>query len=142
MTNTRIWFGVIAIAYVLLLLEMIPECQIVNALDNDKGIHNKLFVIKGRVIELNNIDLGETPAHGSTTLIFQKNGCRNCLIATKPDVNGNYEIRVGDGKYRIIVTSPSPPENDLLAPNQERFVDTKKATSRVVNFDVKLKLPN
>lgn len=132
----------VAIAVLVLFSQVkITECEIVSAFSDDKGIHNQLFVIKGKVIELNNLDLGETPAHGSTTLIFQKDGCKSCLISTRPDIDGNYEIRVGGGKYRLIVTSPSPPENDLLAPNQERYVDTKKAVSQVVNFDVKLRLP-
>ena len=122
--------------------ERVTECLSASNVEADRGTHNRLVVIKGKVTELNNRDLGITPAHASTTLIFQRVGCRTCLIATRPDIDGNYEIRVGRGRYRLIVTSPSPPEYDLLAPEQQRFVDTKHSASQVISFDVKLRLPS
>ena len=111
-------------------------------LETDRGIHNRLVVIRGKVVELNNRDLGVTPAHASTTLIFQKDGCTTCLIATRPNIDGNYEIRVGRGRYRLIVTSPSPPEHNLLAPEQPRYIDVRNSASQGVQFDVKLRLPD
>ena len=122
--------------------ERVTECLSASSVEDDRGIHNRLVVIKGKVTELNNRDLGVTPAHASTTLIFQRVGCRTCLVATRPDIAGNYEVRVGRGRYRLIVTSPSPPEHNLLAPEQQRYVDTTNAASQMITFDVKLKLPS
>lgn len=120
----------------------VTECLSSVGVAEDRGIHNRLVVIRGKVIELNNLDLGETPAHTSTTLILLKEGCRSCLVATRPDINGNYEVRVGIGRYRLIVTSPSPPEHDLLAPEQPRYVDARNSPSQVITFDVRLRLPS
>ena len=122
--------------------ERVTRCLSASDVKDDVGIHNRLVVIKGKVVELNNRDLGVTPAHASTTLIFQRVGCKTCLVATRPDIDGNYEVRVGRGRYRLIVTSPSPPENDLLAPEQQRHVDTTNSASQVITFDVKLRLPS
>jgi hypothetical protein len=133
----------ITICFCLILISTgkVKECLSTSGAENDKGIHNQLIVIKGKVTELNNLDLGVSRANSNFTLIFQKDECNSCLVATRPDIEGNYEIRVGRGKYRLIVTSPSPPEYDLLAPEQRRYVDTKEAVSQVFKFDVKLKLP-
>jgi hypothetical protein len=77
------------------------------------------------------------------TLIFQKVGCDACLVGATVDQEGNYEVLVSDGKYKIIVRNPSSPEVDWLAPNQERFVDTGSPNSpnSVFTFDIKIRLP-
>lgn len=105
----------------------------------------RLVIIKGKATIMNHPDLGITPAT-SETLIFQKVGCNSCYIATNVDIDGNYKISVGDGKYKIIVRNPSSPEFDMLAPDQERFIDTetleaKQYSKQVFNFDVKIRLP-
>ena len=106
----------------------------------------RLVIIQGRVIYLNHPTLGVTPAT-TETLIFQKTDCGSCYVAAMPDAKGNYMVLVGDGKYRLIVENPSPPEVDLIAPGQERVIDTLTddalGHSRTVfNLDVKLRLPN
>jgi hypothetical protein len=106
---------------------------------------DRLVIIKGQVLYLNHPTLGVTPAT-TETLIFQKTDCGSCYIAATPDSNGNYKILVGDGKYRLIVENPSPPEVDLLAPGQERIIDTQTDealghSQTVFNLDVKLRLP-
>lgn len=130
-----------SVLYLVLVFSMTFDLsQNVGREDND-DIFDRLIVIKGKVIELNNTDLGETPANSNFVLIFQKDGCKTCLIATNPDLEGNYRIHVGKGKYRLIVKSPSPPMSNLLAPDQQNYIDARKPSSQVVEFDVKLKLP-
>src|SRR4051812_41467628 len=63
---------VICICVILLSTGKIDECLSSNSFENDNGIHNRLVIIKGKVIELNNLDLGETPANTNFSLIFQK----------------------------------------------------------------------
>ncbi|MGH9949441.1 MAG: hypothetical protein ACRD6X_19890 [Pyrinomonadaceae bacterium] len=105
----------------------------------------RLVLIKGKATIMNHPDLGVTPFSGGT-IVFQKVGCDSCYIATNADVEGKYEVTVGDGKYKIIVRNPSSPEFDMLAPDQERFIDTetleaKQFSKQVFNFDVKIRLP-
>jgi hypothetical protein len=105
----------------------------------------RLVIIKGRATIINHPDLGITPAN-SETLIFQKVGCKSCYIGANVDIDGNYKILVGDGKYKIIVRNPSSPEFDMLTPEQERFIDTetddaKRHSKQVFNFDIKIRLP-
>lgn len=102
----------------------------------------RLVTIKGKATIINLPNVGETPAT-SETLIFQKVGCDACFIGTKVDQYGNYKILVGDGKYKIIVRSPSSPEIDLLDTKQEKFIDTGSENSpdSTFNFDIKIKLP-
>ncbi|MCW5956006.1 MAG: hypothetical protein KIT61_05430 [Pyrinomonadaceae bacterium] len=94
---------------------------------------------------VNHPDLGVTPDSGGT-VIFQKVGCNSCYTAANADVDGSYKIYVGDGKYKVIVRNPSSPEFDMLAPEQERFIDTetdsaKMYSKQVFDFDVKIRLP-
>lgn len=100
----------------------------------------RLVIIKGKATIINLKDVGETAAT-SETLIFQKVGCESCYVGANVDIDGNYKVLVGDGKYKIIVNSPSSPEVDLLAPDQKRFVDTgsKNSPDSVFNFDIKIK---
>jgi hypothetical protein len=102
----------------------------------------RLVVIKGKATIVNHPDLGVTPAT-SETLIFQKVGCSSCYIGANVGIDGNYKIVVGDGKYKIIVNDQSSQDVDLLAPDQERFIDTgnKNSANRVFEFNVRIKLP-
>lgn len=102
-----------------------------------------LVSIKGKAMFTNFPDVGRLAAT-SETLIFQKVGCESCFIGARVDAEGNYQILVGEGKYKLIVRNPSSPEVDWLAPDQDRFVDTKTDDPRfsgVINFDVKIQLP-
>lgn len=103
----------------------------------------RLVVIKGKATILDGPG-GREDAATSETLIFQKVGCENCYVGTGVKADGSYEILVGDGKYKVIVNRPSAPQVDLLAPNQERFIDTESAYNMtgVFTFDVKIKFPN
>jgi len=106
---------------------------------------DRLILIKGQALFLNHPTLGVAPAT-TATLIFQKTDCGSCYVAATPDSKGNYQIEVGDGKYRLIVENPSQPEEDLIAPGQQRIIDTQTDealghSQTVFNLDVKLRLP-
>ena len=112
---------------------------------NDDSGPKRLVIIQGKMTILNHPELGKTPDSGGT-VIFQKVGCNSCYIGTNADIDGNYKISVGDGKYKVIVRNPSSPEFDMLTPEQERFIDTgtddaKKYSKQVFDFDIKIRLP-
>lgn len=103
---------------------------------DDLDVYNQIVTIKGKVQLLNHPEYGKVPA-GGQYLVFQRDGCKQCLIATKADENGNYKILVGQGKYKVIVYNPSSVRYDMLAPDQPRYV---KATSIIedTEFDINL----
>ena len=104
------------------------------------GVYNRMVTIKGHVEILNNPELGKTAATGQY-LVFQRDGCSDCLIGTYADANGDYKIRVGRGRYRLIVYNPSPPTYDMIAPRQPRFIE---ATPKLedTEFNIKLVVPS
>ncbi len=106
--------------------------------DDDDQLYNQIVAIKGNVQILNHPDLGLTPA-SRIYLVFQREDCKRCLVATWTDSKGDYEIFVGQGKYRIIVRNPSPPTYDMLAPEQPRYVNATK-DEKPKHFDIKLVL--
>ena len=105
----------------------------------EDDIYNRMVTIKGHVEFLNNAEIGRTPASG-TYLVFQRNGCKNCLVGTHADANGNYNVRVGLGRYKLIVFNPSPPTYDMIAPAQPRYIDAQPKLTDT-QFDIKLVVP-
>ena len=103
------------------------------------AVYNQMTTLKGHVQILNNPDIGKTAGTG-IFIVFQRVGCQKCLIGVYTDVNGDYRIRVGQGKYKVIVYNPTPPTFDMLAPTQHRYVT---ATSPIVDtvFDINLAIP-
>src|SRR5690606_4257783 len=119
--KTVVIFGLVVLIAVLYVDNRI-YCSLAQTLP-DLG-PKRLVIIKGKMTILNHPELGVTPDSGGT-VIFQKVGCDSCYIAASADSEGNYKVTVGDGKYKIIVRNPSSPEFDMLAPDQERFIDTE-----------------
>lgn len=103
---------------------------------DDSDVYNRLTTIKGKVQFLDHSQGGKILA-GGQYLVFQRVGCADCLIATRTDENGDYKIRVGRGRYKIIVHNPSSKSYDLLAPGQARFV-TAKSSVQDTEFDINL----
>lgn len=105
----------------------------------DDDVYNRMVTLSGHVEILNNPELGRTAGSGQY-LVFQRDGCRNCLVGTYADADGNYKIRVGRGRYRLIVYNPSPPTYDMIAPEQPRYVNATSVLQDNV-FDIKLVIP-
>jgi hypothetical protein len=107
---------------------------------DDIEVYNHIVTIKGKVQLLNHPEYGKVPA-GGQYLVFQREGCKYCLIATNADENGNYKILVGQGKYKVIVYNPSSVTYDLLAPGQARFI-TANSITQDTQFDINLIFPS
>lgn len=105
---------------------------------DDSVVYNQMTTIKGHVEILNNPVLGKTAGAG-IYIVFQRVDCKKCLIGVFADANGDYRVRLGQGKYKVIVHNPST-SFDMLAPDQPRYVT---ATSPIVDtvFDIKLSIP-
>lgn len=103
----------------------------------DEELYKQMVTIKGKV-QIFNPDLGITLGNG-IYLLFQRDDCKRCVIATTTDAQGNYQIRVGQGRYRVIAENQSPVLYDMLAPHQPRFIN---ATEQDNQFDIKLVVPS
>lgn len=110
-----------------------------NSFSQGKGdLYAEIGIVKGQVRILNDPELGDTPA-SVMYLVFQRVGCKRCLIGTHADLNGNYELFLGKGKYELIVFQPSPPVYNMLAPDQPRFVHVIPGTIDTI-FNIRLTL--
>ncbi len=107
---------------------------------DDSDVYNQIATIKGKVQLLNQPEFGKVPA-GGQYLVFQREGCKRCLVATNADENGNYKILVGRGKYKVIVYNPSSVKYDMLAPDQPKFV-TANSVIQDTQFDIDLVIPD
>lgn len=104
------------------------------------GVYDQMVTIKGHVEILNNPELGRTAGSGEY-LVFQRDACGDCLVGTYADANGDYKIRVGRGRYKLIVYNPSPPTYDMIAADQPRYVDASPKLQDTT-FDIKLIVPS
>jgi hypothetical protein len=105
--------------------------------------------VKGKVNILNHPTLGKTPASGEQ-LIFQRDGCKDCLVGTNADADGNYDILLGVGKYRLIAEykncGVAGVEDcggyNLLASDQEEYLVVYKGYPYgVIEFNINLVVP-
>ena len=93
----------------------------------DDYVFNEVVLIKGHVTILNHPELGTTVGNG-VYLVFQREGCKQCLVATSTDLEGNYQILVGRGRYKVIsrdARGGGAPSYDMLAPDQPRFINAQ-----------------
>lgn len=102
---------------------------------SDADAYNNIGTITGHV-EINNTELGWVSSPGQF-LVFQRVGCKKCLVGIYTDSKGDYKIDLGLGKYKLIVFKPSPPVTDMLAPSQARYVEVRSVIEDVV-FDIAL----
>ena len=101
-------------------------------------LYSRIVTVKGHVQLINHPELGKTPAN-FMYLVFQRAGCSGCLVGAKTDAEGNYQLFLGKGRYKLIVFQPSSPVYDLIAPGQKRVIDLRPEDSETV-FDIDLKL--
>ena len=102
---------------------------------SDAGTYNRIGTIRGHV-EINNTELRWVPSPGQY-LVFQRVGCKKCLVGINADSKGDYKVSLGLGKYKLIVYQPTPPLEDMLAPSQARYVEVCSAIEEIV-FDIAL----
>lgn len=108
-------------------------CGDSSAPPEDEPIYNRMVTISGKVSISDHPEILASGAY----LVFQRADCGRCLVATSADAEGNYKIRVGRGKYKIIMNNPSPPTFDLLVPDQPRYVTATNVIGETT-FDIKL----
>jgi hypothetical protein len=104
--------------------------------------HNEIVTIKGKVTVVNHPELGETEGR-NIPLLFQRNDCKSCLIATVTDSEGRYEIYVGRGRYVVSYRNTrggGEPPIDMLAPDQPRLVNANSLI-QPNEFDVRVMIP-
>jgi hypothetical protein len=89
--------------------------------------------VRGTVTILDHPELGKTPGNGQY-IVFQREGCKDCLIAVHSDIDGNYKVFLGPGRYKLIMQwkncGYAPTEDraghNLLADNQEQYLVVKE----------------
>lgn len=108
----------------------------------DDYVYDEVVLIKGHVTILNHPELGTTVGNG-VRLVFQREGCKKCLVATATDLEGNYQILVGRGRYKVIsrdTRGGGAPSYDMLAPDQPRSIDAQNKVHGET-FDIKVVIP-
>ena len=108
----------------------------------DESAYYATSTVKGSVTILNHPKLGKTAASG-TYIVFQRTNCKKCVIGTRTDADGRYELHIGAGRYRLIIREGTREgqTRDILAPNQQRLVDVGPVGT-VKTFDVAILLPD
>lgn len=111
-----------------------------------KVYDGRIQQVKGKVVYLDG-DHGKTPASGQY-LVFQRDGCKDCLVATHTDREGNYKIFLGIGKYKLIVQFKNcgyaPTEDcvgyNYLSANQPQYLTIKRGLHGP-EFNIELVVP-
>lgn len=109
--------------------------------DNDDQLYSQFVTIKGSVTSTDPAT-HKTSTPVGTALVFQRVGCKGCLVVAVTDENGEYKLRVGRGRYRVIVRNCGLPNQsyDCVAPNQPRIVNADNTILDNV-FNIKLVRP-
>jgi hypothetical protein len=114
----------------------------------DDEVYNQIEQVKGTVTFLNHPTLGKSPASGQY-LVFQRDGCKDCLIATYAGNDGKYEVFLGVGRYRLIVqekncgvvTVGDCLGYNLLAEDQDQYLLVEKGRPYGAEFNINIVLP-
>jgi len=102
----------------------------------EEDLYSKFVTIEGNV-KATEPETGKVFIPVGQTLIFQRVDCKKCLLVAVTDGDGNYKLRVGEGRYKLIVKGDISRGGSYLDPAQPEIIDAKnKVTSNV--FDIKL----
>jgi hypothetical protein len=69
--------------------------------ETDAEVYDGRVQVKGKVVYLEKTNQ-RIPASGQY-LVFRREGCKDCIVATHTDAEGNYKLFLGVGKYKLIV---------------------------------------
>lgn len=109
----------------------------------DDEVYNQLVTIRGTVQILNHPELGKIAGSG-LAILFRRTDCKHCVVVALTDKDGNYEIRVGRGRYKLVARESrggGAPSYDLLAPNQQRYINATSSLYGGNHLDIKISLP-
>lgn len=112
-----------------------------------KVYDGRIQQVKGKVVYLER-DNKKIPGSG-TYLVFQRDGCKNCLVGTHTDGDGNYKLFLGIGKYKLIVQFKNcgyaPSEDcaghNYLSTNQPQYLTVERSLYGL-EFNIELVSPN
>jgi hypothetical protein len=103
---------------------------------------NEVVTIKGKVTIENHPELGRTEGR-NIPLLFERDECNKCVIATVTDAEGRYEIYVGRGRYRVSYRDTrggGASSRDMLAADQARYVNANSLI-KPNEFNVRVMIP-
>ena len=110
-----------------------------------KAFFERIQQVKGKVTILNHPDLGKTPGTGMY-LVFQREGCDDCLIGVNTDWEGTYKVSLGVGRYKVMSLDPRCDYGgggcacyNMLDSKQAEFIDVKRGSSNI-QFDISISL--
>lgn len=100
--------------------------------EDGKVYDGRIRQVKGSVVYLGKNQ--EKIVASGTYLVFQRDGCKDCLVATHTDRDGNYELFLGIGKYKLIVEwkncGYAPTEDcagdNLLSADQPQYLTVER----------------
>ena len=91
----------------------------------ESDLADQIIQIKGSLRTYN--EKKEAIAVISGYIVFQRLDCKKCLVATRSKSNGEYEILVSRGKYKVFVFEFGENQRlyDVVSPNQNRIVNAQ-----------------
>ena len=136
-----------AVLSVVMLIGFVVYAQNSTRSHPDDDVYDgRIVQIKGNVTILNHPELGRTAGSG-LYLVFQRERCRDCLIATHARLDGSYELSVGEGRYKLIVREVRCDYGgmgcvsyEMLAPDQPRYVEARRGLNPT-QFDINVRVP-
>jgi hypothetical protein len=138
----KFWISIVMMVVLLAMaLLLIPAVSRSSHSHEDDQLYNQFVTIRGAV-KVTEPQTKKTSIPVGTALIFQRLDCKRALVVAVTDENGEYKLRVGKGKYRVIVRNCGIVNQpyDCIAPDQPRVVDASN-TIRDNVFDVRLVRP-
>ena len=124
-------FGIISMAFGIAIFFSSPTTSSCN-----DDILNSFVTIEGTV-RTKEPETGKVSTPVGQSLIFQRIDCKKCLQVAVTDENGFYKLRVGEGKFRLIVPEDREKGGSSLDPGQPDIVNALNKLSSNT-FDVKL----
>jgi hypothetical protein len=106
----------------------------------DETLEKQMGTLRGVVWFLNHPELGRVPA-ATGYFTFQRSDCKKCLVGVVSDRNGQYQIRLAAGQYRIFSRYGTHEGEtvDWIAPDQQRVIDVRAGDYK--EFNVNLRFP-
>ena len=104
----------------------------------DTELYNAVGTVSGHIELIDHPRLGRTPC-GHCEFLVQRVDCRRCIVYVKADENGDYSVRVGLGKWKVIMKARfegTSSEYNLLAKGQPSEFELKSASGEL-KFDIR-----
>lgn len=115
--------------------------------EDAKVYDGRIQQVKGTVVYLGKNQ--EKIVASGQYLVFQRDGCKDCLIATHTDGEGKYKLFLGVGKYKLIVQFKNcgyaPTEDcaghNYLADKQPQYLVVDRGPLYSGEFNIELVSP-